>query len=95
MKKGLPLLACFLLFLTLQAHALGVPDLRGYVNDYANMITNPTNTLFVFDIYVLVFIVHYYYLYISIPHYYKLYVRIMSCTSGLAVLPEFDSTIAL
>jgi len=41
MKKGLPLLACFLLFLTLQAHALGVPDLRGYVNDYAGMISNP------------------------------------------------------
>ena len=41
MKKGLPLLACFLLFLTLQAHALDVPNLRGYVNDYASMISNP------------------------------------------------------
>jgi uncharacterized protein len=41
MKKNLPLLACFLLFFTLQAHALNVPDLRGYVNDYASMISNP------------------------------------------------------
>jgi uncharacterized protein len=42
MKKGLPLLACFLVSFTLQAHALDVPELRGYVNDYASMISSPT-----------------------------------------------------
>ena len=41
MKKLLILLTFLFLLLPLQARALNVPKLQGYVNDYANMISGP------------------------------------------------------
>jgi uncharacterized protein len=41
MKKLLILLTFLLLLLPLQARALNVPKLQGYVNDYAHMISGP------------------------------------------------------
>jgi uncharacterized protein len=42
MKKRLILLIFLFLLLPLQASALNVPKLQGYVNDYAHMISGPT-----------------------------------------------------
>ena len=42
MKKILPLLILFPLLLPVAASALDVPELRGYVNDYAGMISPST-----------------------------------------------------